>query len=170
MFAIAAHKAVGQKRKYTGDDYIVHPAEVAHIVDQVPGSTDEMVAAAWLHDVVEDTGVDITEYDPTFAKVYIEEKRKLLETSTLLLRPLRERKHSAAQAHRKTYATGFRCCCSCSALERMGFVAVVPSSPHIKNLRRQPASASQRIKKTSKKCLHCVLFVLVYTQLNNSKE
>ena len=82
MFAIAAHKAVGQKRKYTGDDYIVHPAEVAHIVDQVPGSTDEMVAAAWLHDVVEDTGVDITEYDPTFAKVYIEEKRKLLETMT----------------------------------------------------------------------------------------
>ena len=57
IFAIAAHAAVQQKRKYTGEPYIVHPAEVASIVASVPGSTEDMVAAAWLHDVVEDTGV-----------------------------------------------------------------------------------------------------------------
>jgi (p)ppGpp synthase/HD superfamily hydrolase len=56
VYAMAAHAAVGQRRKYTGEPYIVHPAEVAKIVAGVPGSTPDMVAAAWLHDVVEDTG------------------------------------------------------------------------------------------------------------------
>ena len=57
VFATAAHAAVGQKRKYTYDPYIVHPEEVADIVANVAGATEEMIAAAWLHDVVEDTGV-----------------------------------------------------------------------------------------------------------------
>lgn len=57
--ATVAHAAVGQRRKYTGEPYIVHPAEVAAMVNRVPGRTDEMVAAAWVHDVVEDTDVTI---------------------------------------------------------------------------------------------------------------
>jgi (p)ppGpp synthase/HD superfamily hydrolase len=57
IFATAAHAATGQKRKYTGEDYIVHPAEVAAIVASLADATDEMIAAAWLHDVLEDTGV-----------------------------------------------------------------------------------------------------------------
>ena len=56
MFATAAHSAVAQLRKYTGEPYIVHPAEVVRIVSTV-AHTDAMLAAAWLHDVVEDTGV-----------------------------------------------------------------------------------------------------------------
>jgi guanosine-3',5'-bis(diphosphate) 3'-pyrophosphohydrolase len=58
LFATAAHAAVGQLRKYTHEPYIVHPAEVAKIVRSVP-HTEAMVAAAWLHDTVEDTGVSI---------------------------------------------------------------------------------------------------------------
>jgi (p)ppGpp synthase/HD superfamily hydrolase len=58
MFATAAHAAVGQLRKYTFEPYIVHPAEVAEIVAGVGGS-DAQVAAAWLHDTVEDTGVTL---------------------------------------------------------------------------------------------------------------
>ena len=56
MFATAAHAAIGQKRKYSGDDYIIHPQRVAAIVEK-HGGTDEMIAAAWLHDTVEDTDV-----------------------------------------------------------------------------------------------------------------
>lgn len=144
VYAMAAHAAVRQKRKYTGELYIVHPAEVAKIVAGVPGATPDMVAAAWLHDVVEDTGCTLTdvhmgfgadiaslvgwltdvskpedgprwyrkkmdrehtaqapaeaqtikladlisnsksimEHDPKFAKVYLEEKRLLLEVLT----------------------------------------------------------------------------------------
>lgn len=55
-FATKAHERVGQKRKYTGEPYITHPASVVAIVKSVP-HTEEMLAAAWLHDTVEDTGV-----------------------------------------------------------------------------------------------------------------
>lgn len=58
MFATAAHAAINQKRKYTGEDYIVHPREVAGLVEKAGGSP-EMIQAAWLHDVVEDTSVQI---------------------------------------------------------------------------------------------------------------
>ena len=53
-FASAAHK--GQKRKYTGDEYIVHPAAVAELVASVTDD-ERMIAAAWLHDVIEDCDV-----------------------------------------------------------------------------------------------------------------
>jgi guanosine-3',5'-bis(diphosphate) 3'-pyrophosphohydrolase len=66
VYAMAAHAAVGQKRKYTGEPYIVHPGEVASIVAAVPGSTPDMVAAAWLHDVVEDTGCTFTDIHMAF--------------------------------------------------------------------------------------------------------
>lgn len=56
MFAAGAHAGVGQKRKYTGEDYIHHPIAVAEIVRK-HGGTDEMVAAAMLHDTIEDTQV-----------------------------------------------------------------------------------------------------------------
>lgn len=144
MFAIGAHSGVAQVRKYTNEPYWVHPFEVASIVAQVPGATPEMIAAAWLHDVVEDTGVtldqihlvfgadvaelvfwltdaskpedgnraarkaidrahiaaapaeaqtvkladlisntkSIVKHDPEFAKVYLEEKRLMLEVMT----------------------------------------------------------------------------------------
>ena len=143
VFATAAHAAVKQVRKYTFEPYIVHPTEVANIVASVP-HTEVMLAAAWLHDTVEDTGVttldiqiefgnevaslvswltdmskpedgnravrkaidrehtaqapaaaqtvkladlisnsrSIIAHDPAFAKIYLEEKRMLLEVLT----------------------------------------------------------------------------------------
>jgi (p)ppGpp synthase/HD superfamily hydrolase len=71
IFAMAAHEAVGQMRKYTNEPYIVHPMEVASIVKTVP-HTDEMVAAAYLHDVVEDTGVSIATILHVFGPVVAE--------------------------------------------------------------------------------------------------
>lgn len=68
VFATAAHAAVGQQRKYTKEPYIVHPTEVATIVMTVPGATDEMIAAAYLHDVVEDTGVTIEDVAAEFGE------------------------------------------------------------------------------------------------------
>jgi (p)ppGpp synthase/HD superfamily hydrolase len=58
-FAIAAHEAVGQTRKYSGEPYWHHPQRVAEMIADFPASTEEMIAAAWLHDVVEDTGVSL---------------------------------------------------------------------------------------------------------------
>lgn len=56
MFAFESH--VGQYRKFDFEPYICHPAEVACIVAQVTNDP-ETLSAAWLHDVVEDCGVDI---------------------------------------------------------------------------------------------------------------
>jgi (p)ppGpp synthase/HD superfamily hydrolase len=64
-FATAAHESIDQRRKYTGEPYIVHPVAVAELVKSVP-HTEEMVAAALLHDVVEDTPVSIEEVDAEF--------------------------------------------------------------------------------------------------------
>jgi (p)ppGpp synthase/HD superfamily hydrolase len=65
VFATAAHAAVGQLRKYTNEPYIVHPTEVAAIVSSVE-HTPEMVAAAFLHDVLEDTKVTTAELRSEF--------------------------------------------------------------------------------------------------------
>lgn len=58
LFATAAHAAIDQRRKYSGAPYIEHPEAVARLVAE--HQADEvMVAAAWLHDVVEDTAVSL---------------------------------------------------------------------------------------------------------------
>jgi (p)ppGpp synthase/HD superfamily hydrolase len=55
---LAAKAHSGQPRKYTKSDYIEHPRAVAALVRTVP-HTPAMIAAALLHDVLEDT--DVTE-------------------------------------------------------------------------------------------------------------
>jgi (p)ppGpp synthase/HD superfamily hydrolase len=55
-FALWHHNAIGHVRKYTGEPYIEHPRAVVAILKTVP-HTPVMLAAAWLHDVVEDTPV-----------------------------------------------------------------------------------------------------------------
>ena len=59
-FATEAHSRAKQVRKYTAEPYVEHPAAVAELVRGVP-HTEEMLAAAWLHDTVEDTGVALSE-------------------------------------------------------------------------------------------------------------
>ncbi|KGT95086.1 GTP pyrophosphokinase [Erwinia typographi] len=53
-YATRAHAEAGQRRKYTDEPYIVHPAAVVELVRSVTNS-EIMLAAAWLHDTVEDT-------------------------------------------------------------------------------------------------------------------
>lgn len=138
MFAREVHKA--QRRKYTGNPYTDHLAEVAGIVATVADDP-YSIAVAWLHDCIEDQGVTAPElarrfgltvaagvyalsdiesgnraerkaasrgrlarahdwvqtikvadlisntasivlHDPDFAKVYLEEKRLLLDVLT----------------------------------------------------------------------------------------
>lgn len=56
----ATHYHFGQTRKYTGEPYIVHPEEVARLVEST-GASVEQIAAAWLHDTVEDCNVTLGE-------------------------------------------------------------------------------------------------------------
>jgi (p)ppGpp synthase/HD superfamily hydrolase len=66
-FAKEAHK--GQVRKYTGRDYITHPARVAGLAAIHPLATVDMVVAAYLHDVLEDTDADISIFTPGAQKL-----------------------------------------------------------------------------------------------------
>ena len=64
-FSKAAHLAVGQVRKYTGEPYHTHPFIVANIVKDVGGSN-TMICAALLQDVVEDTHIKQVDLDAEF--------------------------------------------------------------------------------------------------------
>jgi len=55
-YRFALHWHGDQKRKYTGEPYIVHPIEVAQIVASVTEGVIE-IATAFTHDLIEDTDV-----------------------------------------------------------------------------------------------------------------
>ena len=64
-----AHKAhAGQVRKYNGKPYITHPIRVAGRVATHKNATEVMVAAAFLHDVIEDCDVSYDEIVSTFSR------------------------------------------------------------------------------------------------------
>lgn len=58
-FAADAHR--GQTRKNSETPYIVHPGRVAMAATLHPAGTPELVAAAWLHDTLEDTDATYAE-------------------------------------------------------------------------------------------------------------
>lgn len=81
-YAKAAHEEVNQKRKYTDEPYIVHPLAVARIVQSL-GLSEEAVAAALLHDVVEDTNRTLAEIYDNFGKRVGDLVEMLTDISTL---------------------------------------------------------------------------------------
>lgn len=53
QFAIEAHSSINHRRKYTDEPYHVHLEKVAYLVSLVC-EDENAIAAAWLHDVLED--------------------------------------------------------------------------------------------------------------------
>ena len=80
MFACAAHNGARHKRKVSGEPYISHPKAVAaktryfferlNIKNET--TVDNFVAVAWLHDTVEDTGIEMEDIKDFFdSEVYL---------------------------------------------------------------------------------------------------
>ena len=65
VFAVRAHD--GMRRKKSDAPYILHPMEAAVIVGSMTDDQN-LIAAAALHDVVEDAGVSIDEIEERFGK------------------------------------------------------------------------------------------------------
>ncbi len=65
-FAVSAHAGIKQLRKYTLQPYEVHLKAVAHLVASTEDADEAMIAAAWLHDTVEDTPVTFEEIEREF--------------------------------------------------------------------------------------------------------
>ena len=104
-FAKAAHDSINHKRKYTNEPYWIHPERVAKIVASV--CTDQaVIAAAWLHDVLEDVAPKNRDYDEAAIKETFGEKvltlvLEVTDVSTLsdgnrATRKAIEREHLAA--------------------------------------------------------------------------
>lgn len=64
-FAVRAHKRIDHRRKYNKQPYDVHLRAVAEHVASVTDDA-EMVAAAWLHDTVEDTPATFRDIEEGF--------------------------------------------------------------------------------------------------------
>ena len=75
VFAVKAHD--GMRRKKSEAPYILHPMEAAVIVGQMTYDHN-LIAAAALHDVVEDAGITIDEIEERFGK----RVRELVESET----------------------------------------------------------------------------------------
>lgn len=75
LFAVKAHD--GMRRKKSGVPYILHPLEAAVIVSTMTDDQ-KVIAAAILHDVVEDTDITIDEIEEKFGK----RVRELVESET----------------------------------------------------------------------------------------
>ena len=74
-FAVNAHD--GMRRKRSDTPYILHPMEAAAIVGTM-SDDQSLIAAAALHDVVEDAGITIEEIEEKFGK----RVRELVESET----------------------------------------------------------------------------------------
>src|SRR5256712_1952798 len=94
LFAANAHE--GQQRR-SGEDFVLHPWGAAKICAQLR-LDDETIAAALLHDVVEDTETDIDEVRAEFG----DEVAKLVEGVTKLTRVhFQSREQAEAENYRK---------------------------------------------------------------------
>lgn len=62
--AVVAHH--GQKRRNNDIPFVSHPIRVAHAVAGQDNVTADVVAAAFLHDVVEDTAITVEQIDKLF--------------------------------------------------------------------------------------------------------
>ena len=79
-FAVKAHD--GMRRKKSDAPYILHPMEAAVIVGTMTNDQ-HLIAAAALHDVVEDAGITIEEIEEKFGK----RVRELVQSETEDKRP-----------------------------------------------------------------------------------
>jgi GTP pyrophosphokinase len=95
-FAFAAQAHEGQQRR-SGEPFIEHPFAVARILAELH-LDEETLAAALLHDVVEDTGVETDQLKSEFG----EEIAKLVDGVTKLTRiQFQSREHAEAENYRK---------------------------------------------------------------------
>jgi (p)ppGpp synthase/HD superfamily hydrolase len=90
---LAAEAHEGQLRKDNGSPYITHPVAVAGLLDAA-GYDDEVIAAALLHDVVEDTDMAPDEIAERFGKRVARLVEALSDDDTIHDYQARKREHS----------------------------------------------------------------------------
>jgi hypothetical protein len=106
-YATGAHRRIDQRRKYSKQPYHVHLEAVARVVASVTDDP-EMIAAAWLHDTVEDTQATLEDIEEQFGAAVAELVEELTDISkpgdgNRASRKAVDRRHTAqASARAKT--------------------------------------------------------------------
>lgn len=106
-FATSAHQRIGHRRKYSDQPYQEHLEAVARLVASV-SDDEEMIAAAWLHDVVEDTPATLGDVEREFGPAVAALVQDLTDVSrpsdgNRAVRKEADRQHTAhASARAKT--------------------------------------------------------------------
>lgn len=97
IFALGAHEAVGQKRKFTGEPYYNHVFDVGEMLYDFYLPPD-IVAAGYLHDTVEDTSVTLDVIEEYFGYSVAIVVNSLTENKSL---PRKRRKAMTRERFRK---------------------------------------------------------------------
>ena len=79
-YATRAHQRIDQRRKYSKQPYHVHLQAVARLVASV-SDDEEAIAAAWLHDTVEDTPATLEDIEENFGQSVAELVEELTDVS-----------------------------------------------------------------------------------------
>ena len=80
VYATEAHQRINHRRKYNNEPYHVHLSAVAKLVSSVTDD-ESMIAAAWLHDTVEDTQATLEDIEETFGMPVAELVEELTDVS-----------------------------------------------------------------------------------------
>lgn len=104
-FAAAAHFSIGQLRKYSYHPYIEHPIRVMNLLIRhmkVYPITSELLAAAVLHDVIEDTPVTLHQIRIIFGA----DVAQLVELTSSVTKDSKENRATRKNIDQSHYATG----------------------------------------------------------------
>ena len=80
IYATEAHQRINHRRKYNNEPYHVHLSAVARIVASVTDDPN-VIAAAWLHDTVEDTQATLEDIESSFGVAVAELVEELTDIS-----------------------------------------------------------------------------------------
>jgi hypothetical protein len=80
VYATEAHQRINHRRKYNDEPYHVHLSAVAKLVASVTDEQD-VIAAAWLHDTVEDTQATLEDIEEEFGVPVAELVEELTDVS-----------------------------------------------------------------------------------------
>jgi hypothetical protein len=103
-YATQTHGRINHRRKYTQQPYTTHLESVARLVASITDDP-EMIAAAWLHDIVEDTPATLEDIESEFGRVVAELVEELTDVSkpsdgNRSIRKALDRQHTAQASSR----------------------------------------------------------------------
>lgn len=160
LFATQTHRRIDQRRKYSKQRHEIHLKAVADIVASITND-EEMIAAAWLHDSVEDTPATLEDIEREFGDSVAELVGDLTDVSrpsdgNRAIRKAIDRAHTAkASLRAKTIKLADlidNCRDICAHDERFALVFLTEMRALLEVLGEGDERLLKRARETAEKC------------------